>query len=643
MPEWAQVTSALALAIAPLAMAPVYAQQAADDVLSAADDAFGLSLGNEKVGLYESDQVRGFSPVTAGNLRIGGLYFDGLGKVTDRLVDSTIMRVGISAQGHTFPAPTGIVDYRLKIAGLDGMGRIIGGVLPNSAPYAEVDLQLPLAGERLGLAVGLDYKFNEYPDGSDAGFFSRAAILRWKPAEDIVLVPFWSRSDSYDWEAPPQIFVAGPYLPPRVPHRKFFGQRWTDERDYSVNYGILGRAVLDPNWRLAAGLFRSSEVDKSKFADIFREAGQDGLAQHIIIADPPQSGSSTSGELRLTRIFADGARRHVVHFSVRGRDRRSRYGGSDRIDLGPALIGEAVPIPKPDFVFGELSHDRVRQHTFGLAYKAVWRDVGQLTLGVQKTDYEKITVQPGQQSALMHDQPWLYNVGLAAQWTQRFATYVGYTRGLEETGTAPENALNRGEALPAARTSQIDMGVRYALSPKLSLIIGGFEVEKPYFNLDADNIFKGLGQVQHRGVELSLAGALTDRLSIVAGGLWMRASVTGRAVALGRTGSKPVGSTNERVRALIEYSPPLKDGLSLQLDLLHDGDRVGSRDNLLIVPSRTEIDLGVRYRFDFGRSRAQIKLKVQNMMDSFAWRVGSNGAFRYGNGRMLTGYLAIDF
>ena len=39
------------------------------NVVSTADDAFGITLGPESLGLYNAGNVRGFSPLTAGNVR----------------------------------------------------------------------------------------------------------------------------------------------------------------------------------------------------------------------------------------------------------------------------------------------------------------------------------------------------------------------------------------------------------------------------------------------------------------------------------------------------------------------------------------------------------------------------------------------
>ena len=79
-----------------------------------AEDAFGLTLGLESIGIYGPNNVRGFNPQVAGNTRIDGLYFDQQGLLSNRVLEMSTIRVGISAIGFTFPAPTGIRGLRVE-------------------------------------------------------------------------------------------------------------------------------------------------------------------------------------------------------------------------------------------------------------------------------------------------------------------------------------------------------------------------------------------------------------------------------------------------------------------------------------------------------------------------------------------------
>src|SRR6185437_12867060 len=110
-------TAAIFAALSLLAAPQAWAQRAGENAVTGAADAFGTSIGNERTGIYNENDVRGFSPIQAGNARIEGLYFDKVGDENDRIFESSRIRVGIAAQGFAFPAPTGIEDFSLRAPG----------------------------------------------------------------------------------------------------------------------------------------------------------------------------------------------------------------------------------------------------------------------------------------------------------------------------------------------------------------------------------------------------------------------------------------------------------------------------------------------------------------------------------------------
>ncbi len=85
--------------------------------MTQAEDAFGFSVGRESLGIYNAGNARGFSPTAAGNIRIDGLYFDQMYSLAGTVLDSTSIKVGLSAQGYPFAAPSGIVDLSLRRPG----------------------------------------------------------------------------------------------------------------------------------------------------------------------------------------------------------------------------------------------------------------------------------------------------------------------------------------------------------------------------------------------------------------------------------------------------------------------------------------------------------------------------------------------
>ena len=84
---------------------PTFAQRADENATTQSDDAFGRSVGNESLGIYNLGDVRGFSPIDAGNVRIEGLYFDRQSDPPQPLVAGSAIRVGIAAQIIPFRRP----------------------------------------------------------------------------------------------------------------------------------------------------------------------------------------------------------------------------------------------------------------------------------------------------------------------------------------------------------------------------------------------------------------------------------------------------------------------------------------------------------------------------------------------------------
>jgi iron complex outermembrane receptor protein len=592
---------------------PAAPSRGSENAVTQAEDAFGFSSGKETLGLYTSSNVRGFSPVSAGNVRIDGLYFDQVFGLTNRVRESTSIRVGLSAHGIPFPAPTGIVDYRLyKPDGTHSLSALLNFDSYGTATV-EGDTVIPLDGDRLSLGAGFYLASQQSYDGTSDLRNIQGLSLRWRPSPTVDLMPFWTRSEISDGERAPRYIPAGPFLPPKVARREYRGPDWADFDSTGITYGLVSALRPSPDWLARLGLFRSRLDDPADFAQLFRDLQPDGRGRRILIADPPSYAVSNSGELRISRTIADGPRRHLVHFSLRGRDRRTLYGGSDTIDYGRMPIAERFDLPQPTFAFGPQSRDRVKQWTGGVAYDAGWVKVGEVSVGLAKTDYRKEVRLPGLASAAAGSKPWLYYGSVAGHLSNTLSAYASYTRGLEESGVAPDNATNRNEPLPAILTSQREIGLRYALTPGLRFVAGLFELKKPYYNLNQANRFELLGDVRNRGLELSLSGAATPKLNVVAGAVLLKPRVTGEGVALGRVGPKPVGLPARTIMVNLDWRPPIAQGLSFDVALAHASDIIATRDNRVSLPARTLLDIGARYRFELAGQGATLRVKLSNL------------------------------
>lgn len=616
--------------------------RSAENAVRQAGDAFGTAIGREASGLYNRDRVRGFSPIVAGNVRIDGLYFDPVAIPSSRLVRATTIRVGPSALGSPFPAPTGIVDFGFRRPGNEAAASLLIGYNSWNTPTAEIDASLPVSDTfSLGVGAGIQLEngFNKTRDHSGEG----TLIASWTPAAGTSFVPFLSVRRTWIDDHGPTVVPAGSVLPPRLPLRQFFGPWWSRGNDVELNAGLLGDVQLSQGWLLRAGLFRSQRAVRDNFANVLRNAQPDGSAEQRINADPPLFFASTSGEVRLTRQIEDGPRRHQVHLAARGRQAYRRFDGSVTLASVPVnVLGVSPDRPAPDLQFGPQQDDDVQQWTGGIAYEGRWDGVGELSVGLQGTDYKKRIGLPGAQSAI-DARLLLWNVTAAAQVVPGLSVYGGAVTGLEESGVAPNFAANRNEALPAIQTRQFDAGVRVALGGDMRMVAGLFQVSKPYFNLDAAGRFDVLGDVINRGLEASIAGPITPELSIIAGAslLWPR--VTGEAVEQGRIGARPVGAIGERVELAADWRPAFAPGLSLDVRMSYRSPETATVDNLVAVPVRTIVDLGGRYSFKLAGNDAVLRVQSSNLFGQEGFDLRGAGAYGPLPGRVTQAYLTVDF
>ena len=178
----------------------------------------------------------------------------------------------------------------------------------------------------------------------------------------------------------------------------------------------------------------------------------------------------------------------------------------------------------------------------------------------------------------------------------------------------------------------------------MRLVSALFDIRKPYFEIDSrDGVYRILGTVIHRGAEFSLSGEPLPGLNLVAGAVLLQPRVTGQAVDEGRLGAKPIGRTGVLIDINADYRIAAIAGASVDMRVLHEGDRVGRADNRLDIPSRTTIDLGARYRLTLGKVPATFRLQVRNVANVYGWRVFGGGGFAPIPGRRVVGTVTADF
>lgn len=647
--RWGERTCIVVATAMALSANAAHAQRTAENAVTAADDAFGTQVGLESTGIYTEGDTRGFSPLKAGNYRLDGIYFDPVAIVTPRLKVSSAIRVGHAATDYPFSAPTGIVDTKMKTLSGEWMASPAFSLAQHGGWIVELDTQLPFGGRKFGLLFGYAGARNEFPDGAVniAHGITLKPVLRLGAVE---ISPYAAIGRGHATMTRPLTVITGSYIPPVPRLRYYLGQDWARGKSQNDNIGMTVKAALTRNLSLRSGVFLSRQVRLRNFTELFVVNSEAAPARHRFIADPKQNVHSWSGEAMLA--WKPGGQ-HRLFAGFRFRNRYTESGGSAFRDYGNVTYGERDPETPESFTFGDVNEGRVKQSSIMLGYSGAIGGIGHLNLGLQKANYRATFVDAVTGNTTVSTaKPWLYNASLTTDVTKHLALYAATSTGLEDSGAAPENAVNRNEQLPAARSTQYEAGLRWNFG-KSHLVVSAFQITKPYFGFDnsvpgALKPYVELGKVRHRGVEASLAGHFGDRLHVLAGAVLMQPRVIDPPIDPGLVGARPAGTPSVFARVDVNYRTDILGGLTPVAALTYTGRRAVGPPPVpgqpqVMLPSHFTLDLGLRQHYHLGKVPASVRFMLSNVFDETAWKVVASNTLMTDDRRRIMLTISADF
>jgi iron complex outermembrane recepter protein len=640
----AQWTAAWLLALCLALTSQVPAQQRAqDNAVTVADDAFGTAIGLQNVGLYSATDARGFNPQQAGNLRIEGLYFDQQTWVTSPcMVRETTMRIGIAAQAYSFPSPTGIADLSLRTPGDQWAFSGLASLGPFNGRTIQLEEQIPIIPKTLSADLCGGYYRNFNPDQNrQDGTADFGTTLRWRPGEKTEIIPFWSYLAGGGHQSLPAVYTDGTVPLPPFHERDLASQTWTTQAWRMTTLGTVVKSELTDRWHLAAGLFHSQEHDPWSF-NPYLQLNANGTADSFIDVMPPLQASSTSGEVHLSGVATQDVHRHELEFAIRGRTVDHSYGGDDNLNFGNIDLQSQTQFVQPPIVLTQQSQDLTRELDVGATYEERWQGLGSAAIGLLKDNYRRTNEVPSVTPATFRTTPWLINLRLTLESGSSLLYYGSYTQGLEDSALAPVSAVNRGEPPAAARTWQVDGGIRYAPGERLRVILGVFDIHKPYLNLDAANVYRPLGRLYNEGLESSLSYSNAG-LTLLAGGVWLRPRVDLTVMQPGATGSEPIGPVPLTLTANLDYAPPNWGPWAASLQWNRLSSRYSTSDDLQRLPPLATVGAGARYQWKLRENSWTLRFDGFNLINAQGLHVSALGLVLPEQSRHYALTLATDF
>ena len=290
----------------------------------------------------------------------------------------------------------------------------------------------------------------------------------------------------------------------------------------------------------------------------------------------------------------------------------------------PQVIGRAEDGVGRDF-------DSVRKESYRSLYgqyKLTAWDRFHLLGGLRFDDAEfssrftrNVNTDPTGSRTKFGDEVVSWRVGAAVEVVEAVTLFGGVSN-----ASVPQSGQDRqGGAFEPLESLSYDAGVKIGLFGDRALFTASiFDITQENLtepdpdNLPGENFSALIGEVNSRGVELELSGAITDHLDVLAGAAFLDTEIT--ESTSGQKGNRLFGVPvfEASLWGKYDFSDLLTPGLSAALGVVYVGVREGDNDNSFQLPAYTRVDAGLFYDW----RDVSLSLAVENLFDT-TYYVGS--------------------
>jgi len=508
----------------------------------------GVAPANSKGSPNDSIYIRGIKLNLFSNYRInGGLPVAGV--ITMPNEDKTRLETlkGANALQYGVASPAGIINMITKRAGENDVtsasaaatsfgqfggtldvGRRFGddrelGVRINASATSLENGVRGLGGDGEFASAGVDYRYDRLTVQGDFEYYRKhvpeqAGISLLDPVNGVV-----------------------PITPVPDPRNLLSGQ-WAIYTPETTNAQMRADYLLDENLKVVGEVGRSYS-DRSRFTTRIGGYNIDTGAGGVVrVSTVTQNYRNTFGMLELQSAFSTWALAHELTFGGSVTDRRAetplnrkefilpqQQNIYDPVVLDPPVFkGSPTALPLQIsrdggvYVYDTISfHPRAPRLMFGLRYTEDYENNGKA--------YDPVTcIKCGPNTS------WIALPSFGALWEviPGLTLFGSYMEGLEAGGTAPANAFNANEILPAQVSKQKEVGFRTSYFRGINASVSLFEIDKANAVTDPNpNAYCGgnpacyvnSGQINYKGLEATVNAQLTRLFTVDVGWQWLRA------------------------------------------------------------------------------------------------------------------------
>lgn len=625
------------------------------------------------VGYIESLSVRGFLLDQAGNFRRNGLAVSNYAPIALENKERIEVLKGVAGLQSGVSAPGGLVNYVTKVPLKEAFTTATLAVDERGGNKAHVDANTHVGNVGVRLNVAAEALHPQFDGANGHRQFASLALATQLSAQTGISADFEYHRKSQ--RSVPGLGLldrngdgTGDTLPsPINPRLNLNNQSWSLPFQATVSTAELAlKRRFNDDWsaRVAINAQQSRINDRLAFPDGCGTSANyvyPGLCGNgdVDVYDYRSEGEKrklASWDAHLDGRFNTSGVAHVARVGLAGRSLSNDLPPMQAYNyVGSTNVFSPVPLPADPTLSDLNTNSRERALEGYATLQSTLNSQLQSFAGLRVSRLHRASERSDGSRSVAYDQtvttPW---VGLA--WTPFADTllYGSWGQGaeLEVVPNRPTKFVNYGEALPALKSQQIEIGAKW--QPNSRLLVSGalFSIDKPY----ADDVDTASGlprrvaggkEARHRGLELAATGRVDAALSLQASLMLLDAAYT-RAVDPALVGQRVTNVPRAKASLFADYKISAIPGFALNALATFEHGKTALADGSVVLPDAWQIDAGMRYQTKLAGQTTLWRLNVENLTNRIYWREAPTtywgGTYLFpSTPRTVRGSVTIDF
>jgi iron complex outermembrane receptor protein len=623
--------------------------QAAQGLYDALKNTAGVTRSQVSGSTYDNLSIRGIIVENRGNYRLNGnLPVVNLIDIPLENKEQVEVLKGASSMYYGMVPPSGIVNFVTKRAGPSPVTSLTTTVNDHGGIKAHVDI-----GRRFGAGDSMGLRLNAATSKEEIG------IDRYKGDRGLVSV-------AYDWRAASwanlkvdvehyrknvseqaaislPAAVNGTITLPRVPDNKTnLAGDWARYDAEATNLLVRGDFALSDDWVLSVETGRAKTSRDRNYTTLGAYDNSTGAGTATTTVLKGQAYTNTNHRVEAIGRFDTAGIGHELTFGATY-NRRASDGWTSATASAAQNLYAPVDLPQPTVTLKQAGYpSEINDRGLYVFDRVSLGSQWQVLAGLRKTFYRSEATNPATPVATYRADKITPNVSVMWKPVKDLSVYASALRGLEETGTAPLNALNAGEVLAPAVSKQHELGVKARLG-RVLLQTAVFQTDRALATT-INRVFQVGGETRYRGLEFSASGEIGRDFALVVSGLVLDAEITkvGSANPL-ELGKTPENTPKNTLSLFGEYRVPAVPGLALNAGVYHVGKRAVNNSNQAWISGYETLSVGARYQTALLGKAVSLQANLDNAANKDYWSTAGNGLLGVGAPRTLRLTAKVDF